>query len=69
MSFFTKAISALSNKKSELINDLNDKNKSIFDKSIFLSLIKTCGFLSFTTKLNSPGLKCIFVFSNSNFVY
>ena len=55
ISFFTKAISALFNKKSELKNDYNDKNKSSFDKLISLFLIKTLEFFSFTTRLNSVG--------------
>ena len=32
ISFFIKATSALFNKKSEVKNDFNDKNKSSFDK-------------------------------------
>ena len=62
MSFSINATSALFNKKSELKNDLSDKNKSSFDKSISLFLIKTLGFCNFTTRFNSLRLRCIFVF-------
>ena len=62
MSFFIKATSALFNKKSELKNDFNDKNKSSFDKSISSSLIKILGFCNSTARFSSAGLRWIFVF-------
>ena len=62
ISFFIKATSVLFNKKSELKKDFNDKNKSSFDKSISLFLIKIFGFCSLTTRSNSVGLRYIFVF-------
>ena len=69
ISFFTKATSAFFSKKSELKNDFIDKNKSNLDKLISLFLIKTFGFLSFTTKFNSVKSRFIFAFLNSNFIF
>ena len=44
ISFLAKATSALFNKKSEVKNDLNDKNKSSLDKIISFFLTKIFGF-------------------------
>ena len=43
-------------------NDLNDKNKSSFDKIISLFLIKIFGLCSLTARFNSVGLRYILVF-------
>ena len=61
ISFWTNAISALSNKKSEVINDLNGKNKFSFDKIISFFFIKIFGFFNLTARFNSLRLRCIFV--------
>ena len=61
ISFLAKEISALSNKKSDVINDLNGKNRFIFDKTISLFLTKIFGFCSLTPRFNSVGLICILV--------
>ena len=61
ISFSMNATSVLFNKKSELKNDFNDKNKSSFDKSISLSLIKILGFCSLTARFSSARLRWIFV--------
>ena len=69
ISFSIKATSALFNKKSELKNDFNDKNKSSFDRLIALFLTKTSGFCNFTIRFSSIGLRYILVFVNSSFTY
>ena len=55
------------NKKSELKNDFNGKNKFSFDNLISFSLTKTLGCCNLTTRSNSLKLTCIFVSWKSNF--
>ena len=69
MSLFLKAISDLFSKKSDVKNDLSVKNKSNLDKIIWLLLTIILGSWSLITRFNSVGLRCIFVFLKSNFIY
>jgi hypothetical protein len=55
-SFLTKAISAFFNKKSDVKNDFNGKNRFSFDKITSLFLIKIFGLCNLTSRFNLVGL-------------